>query len=64
MNKELAVELLEQLKTGQLSEIVVKKEDFLAFREQLIQRSDFKHFQGIAKHGGVTIYKYLQEERS
>ena len=64
MNKELAVELLEQLKTGQLSEIVVKKEDFLAFREQLIQRPDFKHFHGIAKHGGVTIYKYLQEERS
>ncbi|MGM9928219.1 MAG: hypothetical protein ACI35P_09740 [Bacillus sp. (in: firmicutes)] len=64
MNKELANELLDKLKDGQLSEVTVQKEDFLVFREQLVNRADFKHFQGIAKHGGITSYKYMQEERS
>lgn len=64
MNHELAIELLDKLKTGELNEVTVKKEDFLSFREQLVKRPDFKHFHGTAKHGGITTYKYLQEERS
>lgn len=64
MNKELANELLEKLSKGDLSELQVTKEDFLDFREQLVKRKDFKHFQGIAKHNGLTTYVYLSEARS
>lgn len=64
MNQELAIEMLEKLKSGELKELTVNKEDFLAFREHLVKRTDFKHFHGTAKHGGVTTYIYLQEERS
>ncbi|MGM9923266.1 MAG: hypothetical protein ACI35R_03310 [Bacillus sp. (in: firmicutes)] len=64
MNHELAEELLEKLKVGELSEVVVSKEDFLTFRENLVKRPDFKHFHGNAQHGGVIIYTYLQEARS
>lgn len=64
MNKELVNELLDKLKNGEISELTIKKEDFLSFREQLVSRNDFKHFRGIAKHGGLTIYHYLEDERS
>ncbi|MEH6940282.1 hypothetical protein [Bacillus sp. JJ722] len=64
MNKEEAKELLEKLKLGEISEFTVSKEDFLDFREQLVKRSDFKHFRGVAKHGGTTIYTYLEVARS
>ncbi|MBD3106922.1 hypothetical protein IEO70_00835 [Bacillus sp. AGMB 02131] len=64
MSIELANELLEKLSKGELSEIQVTKEDFLSFREQLVKREDFKHYRGIAKHGGLTTYVYLEEARS
>lgn len=64
MNKEDAAELIEKLKLGEISEFTVSKEDFLFFREQIVSRSDFKHFRGIAKHGGITTYTYLEEARS
>ena len=64
MNKELTNELLEKLSKGELSELNELKEDFLSFREQLVARKDFKRFHGIAKHGGLTTYVYLPEERS
>ncbi|WP_019242502.1 MULTISPECIES: hypothetical protein [Bacillus] len=64
MNCETANDLLEKLKNGELSEVLIKKEDFLSFRAQLVKREDFKHFHGVAKHGGVTVYSYLEEERS
>ena len=64
MHKETAKELLQQLAERKLNEIIVKKEEFLDFRKELIAREDFKHFQGTAKHGGETIYTYLDEPRS
>ncbi|MFB6465703.1 hypothetical protein ACE38V_02670 [Cytobacillus sp. Hz8] len=64
MNQELVNEVLEKLKNGELSEHYVKKEDFLSFREVLVKRPDFKHFRGIAGHGGNIVYQYLQEPRS
>ncbi|MGN1402193.1 MAG: hypothetical protein ACI4XL_11910 [Bacillus sp. (in: firmicutes)] len=64
MNRETAIQLLEQLKAGELTEVRISKEDFLSFREQLVKREDFKHFRGDAQHGGETIYTYLKEPRN
>jgi len=55
--------ILEQLKSGEIQEYLVKKEDFMAFREVLINREDFKHFQGTAQRGGDTVYRYFEEAR-
>lgn len=54
-------ELLDQLKSGKIQSITIKKEDFLDFRSVLIVREDFKHFRGEAFHHGKTIYKFTQE---
>ena len=64
MDKNLAEELLEKLKNGELTEVKVEKEDFLSFREQLVRREDFKHFRGHAKHNGATVFTYMEEPRS
>ena len=55
---------LDMLKNGEMKEIVIEKHDFLAFREVLIQREDFKHFSGNAKQGGQVVYTYLDAPRS
>jgi len=59
MTEEMAKELLEQLKRGQIREIYVKKEDFPVFRQVLVQREDFGNFRGIAQKGGGVIFHYL-----
>ncbi|CAG9620585.1 hypothetical protein [Sutcliffiella rhizosphaerae] len=64
MNEALVKDILDKLKNGELHEYRVQKEDFMAFREILVAREDFKHFRGIAKHKGEVIYQYLQEARS
>ena len=56
--------ILEQLKNGELKSFEVEKENFLAFREKLVEREDFKHFRGEAKQGGGVIFTYLKEARS
>ncbi|RNF38515.1 hypothetical protein [Planococcus salinus] len=55
-------ELLDQLKTGEISSLTIEKEDFLKFREILVARKDFKHFSGAAFHHGKTVYTYSEEE--
>lgn len=50
--------LLEDLKVGSLPFITITKEEFLAFREILIARQDFKRFKGVAKQGGNVVYTY------
>lgn len=64
MNQEMIVDLLEKLKSGEIPELTISKEDFLSFRVELVKRPDFKHFRGIAKHDGITTYTYLEEARS
>lgn len=64
MQENLVNEVLDKLKNGDISEYYVPKEDFLPFREILVRREDFKHFRGIAQHGGNVIYRYLEEARS
>lgn len=50
--------LLQELKDGSLPFISITKEEFLAFREVLIAREDFKQFKGVAKQGGNVVYTY------
>ena len=57
-------EILDKLKSGELSEYYVTQGDFMEFRQVLVKRSDFKHFRGIAKRGGDVLYRYLEEPRS
>jgi hypothetical protein len=57
-------EILDKLMNGELSEYYVKNEDFMEFRQILVNRKDFKHFRGIAQRSGDVLYKYLKEARS
>jgi len=64
MNEARITEILDQLKTGQLSEYFVTNEEFMEFRQVLVKREDFKHFRGIGQRGGDVLYQYLDEPRS
>ncbi|MDZ5470564.1 hypothetical protein SM124_02260 [Bacillus sp. 31A1R] len=64
MNEQLINESLDQLRRGEISELFVKKEDFLSFRKVIVKREDFKQFRGIAQHGGNVVYQYLDVPRS
>lgn len=64
MKQENIIDILEQLKSGTLSEYYVKKEDFAEFRELLVKRMDFKYFCGIGQRGGDIIFKYQKIPRS
>lgn len=45
-------ERLNMLQNGDIKDIVIEKNEFIAFREVLVLREDFKHFSGNAKQGG------------
>lgn len=64
MTEEHIQEMLDKLKSGELSEYYVSKEDFLSVRTVLVKREDFKHFRGIAQRGGAVIYRYSETARS
>ncbi|MBS2968586.1 hypothetical protein J9317_07425 [Metabacillus sp. KIGAM252] len=64
MDHQTINEMLNQLKNGERMEFPVSKEDFLPVREVLVKRDDFKHFRGIARHGGNTVYRYIETARS
>jgi hypothetical protein len=64
MNDQYVEDILEKIKSGELSEYYVKKEDFMEFRQILVKREDFKHFRGIGQRGGDVLYQYLEEPRS
>ena len=57
-------ERLNMLQNGDIEEIVIDKNEFIAFREVLVLREDFKHFSGNAKQGGQVVYTYLNVARS
>lgn len=57
-------EKLNMLQNGDIQSLEVSKDDFLAFREVLIKREDFKHFSGKARQGGQIVYTYLSSARS
>ncbi|WP_018665323.1 hypothetical protein [Heyndrickxia acidiproducens] len=64
MTEEEAGKLIAQLRNREISEFLIKREDFLSFRKVLVAQPDFKQFKGIAKHGGDVIYQYLEVPRS
>ncbi|MCM3568718.1 hypothetical protein [Neobacillus mesonae] len=64
MNEEFITDILNRLKSGELSEYYIKNEDFMDFRRVLVQREDFKHFRGIGQRGGDVLFQYLKEPRS
>jgi hypothetical protein len=57
-------EMLDQLKSGEIQTLEIEKNDFLAFREVLIKREDFKHFSGNAMQGAQVVFTYLKVPRS
>ena len=64
MEEEQIIQVLDQLKNGEIREYYVNKEDFLDFRRILVKREDFKYYQGIARRGGDVLYRYLGQARS
>ena len=64
MEEEQIIQVLDQLKSGEIREHYVNKEDFLGFRQILVKRDDFKHFQGVAQRGGDVLFRYLDQVRS
>ncbi len=64
MSEETIIQFIEKLREGELDEWLVLKEDFLEVRKVIVAQEDFKHFRGIAKHGGQVIYQYTFEARS
>ncbi|GAE30862.1 hypothetical protein [Halalkalibacter hemicellulosilyticus] len=58
MEENEAKVILEQLRTKELTQYRVKREDFLQFREVLVKQEDAINFRGNAQHEGETIYTY------
>ncbi|MCH7320753.1 MULTISPECIES: hypothetical protein [Solibacillus] len=57
-------DMLDQLRNGEVKSVVIKKEEFLQFREQIVKDEQFKHFRGEAKQGGDVVFTYSQIPRS
>lgn len=49
---------LDKLKSGEIEEIYVPRENFMMFRDIWIKREDRKYFVGEAAHGGNVTYRY------
>ncbi|MFC0270609.1 hypothetical protein ACFFIX_03965 [Metabacillus herbersteinensis] len=64
MDEQTVTEILDQLRDGELDSFHVSNEQFIAFRQVLVKREDFKHFRGIAEQGGSTVYQFMKEPRS
>ncbi|BCB03138.1 hypothetical protein [Bacillus sp. KH172YL63] len=64
MNEHEILEQLQSLRTREVGEIKVMKNDFLAFRSVLVKQEDFKQFRGIAQQGGNILFQYLDTPRS
>lgn len=49
---------MDQLKSGEIKEIYVPRENFMMFRDAWIKREDRKYFVGEAAHNGNITYRY------
>jgi len=57
-------EMLDQLRSGEVTSILIKKDEFLQFRELLLKDPEFKQFRGDAKQGGDVVFTFLQTPRA
>ncbi len=64
MSEAEILEQLQLLRTREIGEVRVMKEDFLTFRSVLVTQDDFKQFRGIAQQGGNILFHYLDTPRS
>ncbi|TMU87991.1 hypothetical protein FGG79_07745 [Bacillus sp. BHET2] len=64
MSEAEILEQLHLLRTREIEEVKVMKEDFLTFRSVLVTQDDFKQFRGIAQQGGNILFHYLDTPRS
>ena len=56
--------MLDQLRSGEVKSILIKKDEFLQFRELLVKDAKFKQFRGDAKQGGDVVFTFLPTPRS
>ena len=56
--------ILDELRLGEIQSVIIKKEEFLQFREYLIKDEQFKNFRGEAKQGGDIVYTFSQNSRT
>ncbi|MED3661925.1 hypothetical protein NST62_02995 [Ureibacillus sp. FSL K6-8385] len=56
--------MIEKLKNGEIDSIEITKDEFMEFREVLVNDEKFKHFRGEAKQGGRVVYRYMDEPRA
>lgn len=55
--------LLNKLCNREMQFIVIKKGEFLQFREHLLKHEHYKNFRGEAKQGGDVVYSYIENPR-
>ncbi|WP_309544898.1 hypothetical protein MHH67_11790 [Bacillus sp. FSL K6-0047] len=58
VTEEKAAQLLQALRTNEVTEVTVSKEEFPVFRNVLTKQEDMKSFRGAAKHFGTVVYTY------
>lgn len=54
------IEAINLLKTGELEEIIVKREDFMTFREAWMQTENRVEIVGEAGLNGQIIYRFVK----
>ncbi|MDN6639906.1 MAG: hypothetical protein L0L10_03905 [Tetragenococcus sp.] len=62
MTQEEYTEMLQQLKSGTITEITVEQENFMVFRKAWLSFSDRASFIGEAGLNGTVTYKYVPIE--
>ncbi|MGR3763642.1 hypothetical protein [Rossellomorea sp. NS-SX7] len=64
MEESEVFQMMDALRNKEVEEVRIEKDDFLSFRAVLVKQPDFKHFRGIAGHGGHIRYQYIDTPRS
>ncbi|NSL50627.1 hypothetical protein [Calidifontibacillus erzurumensis] len=57
-NKEHFKEMIDKLRKNELDHLLVTKQEFLVFREVLMEQKDKEKIVGEAKKGGQIIYRF------
>lgn len=58
MTQEEYVEMIQQLKDGEINEITIEQPDFMTFRKAWLSFEDRASIVGEAELNGEIIYKY------